>query len=183
MATPPTFSAGSVLTAAQMNAAGLWLVKTQVVGTGVTSVAVPGAFSADYDAYKITWTGGSISTSTGVSFQLRTSGGSTSVTGYYGALPFVTYAGVNAGVADSNAAQFTFAGGGDGVSFAQVDLTLLNPFAAGYTNISASVVTGTYAGFYNGVHAVATSYTDFVLDPQLTATMTGGTIRVYGYRQ
>jgi hypothetical protein len=42
MATPPDFSSGAVLTAAQMNSVGLWLVKTQTVGTAVSSVAVTG---------------------------------------------------------------------------------------------------------------------------------------------
>jgi hypothetical protein len=42
MATPPDFSSGAVLTAAQMNSVGLWLVKTQTVGTTVSSVAVTG---------------------------------------------------------------------------------------------------------------------------------------------
>ena len=49
MATPPTFSSGSVLTAAQMNAVGLWLVKTQTVGTAVSSVSVTDVFSSNYD--------------------------------------------------------------------------------------------------------------------------------------
>ena len=53
MATPPVFSAGAVLTAAQMNAVGLWEIKTQTIGTGVASFEVTGAFSSDYDNYKI----------------------------------------------------------------------------------------------------------------------------------
>jgi hypothetical protein len=182
MATPPTFSSGAILTAAQMNSVGLWLVKSQTVGTAVSSVTVTGAFSADYDAYKIIWTGGTVSTSAAIGLQLRTAGGSTSTTAYYGGMPYVTYAGVGAAASDTNAAQFTFAGGGDNAAFGQIDLTLLNPFLAKYTNISSSVVTGSYGGQYNGVHTVATSYSDFVLDPFSTATMTGGTIRVYGYR-
>lgn len=182
MATPPTFTAGSILTAAQMNAAGLWLVKTQTVGAGVTSVTVEGAFNADYDAYKITWTGGTLSTSAPIGLQMRTSAGSVSNTNYYGGLSYTTYSGLPQGVADSNASQFTFAGAGDNNTFGQIDLTLLNPFLTKYTIICSSVVSGTYGGQYNGVHSLANSYTSFVLDPFTTTTMTGGTIRVYGYR-
>jgi hypothetical protein len=58
MATPPDFSSGAVLTAAQMNSVGLWLVKTQAVAAGVSSIVVTNAFSTDYDNYKITYTGG-----------------------------------------------------------------------------------------------------------------------------
>ena len=51
--TYPVFATGDVLNASDMNAVGLWLVKTQTIGSGVGSVAVTGAFSADYDNYKI----------------------------------------------------------------------------------------------------------------------------------
>ncbi len=47
--TYPSFSAGDILTAADMNAVGLWLVKTQTVGTAVASVTVTDAFSSTYD--------------------------------------------------------------------------------------------------------------------------------------
>ena len=66
MATPPAFSAGAVLTAAQMNAVGLWLVTpTSVAGTGVslsgatvsysaaTTVSVNGCFTTDFKQYRI----------------------------------------------------------------------------------------------------------------------------------
>jgi len=47
--TYPSFTSGDILTAADMNAVGLWLVKTQTVGTAVSSVQVTGAFSSTYD--------------------------------------------------------------------------------------------------------------------------------------
>jgi hypothetical protein len=65
MATPPDFTTGAVLTAAQMNAVGLWLVKTQTVGSAVPDVTVTDAFSADYDNYKILYTGGTASGAVG----------------------------------------------------------------------------------------------------------------------
>ena len=43
----PVFASGDVLNASDMNGVGLWLVKTQTIGTGVSSVVVTGAFSAD----------------------------------------------------------------------------------------------------------------------------------------
>ena len=52
MTTPPTFSAGQVLTAAQMNKVGLWLVNTTSF-SGVSSVTLPSVFTSDYDNYKI----------------------------------------------------------------------------------------------------------------------------------
>ncbi len=70
MATPPDFTVGQVLTAAQMNSIGLFRVTTCTVssvggtaatvsngvvtiGTGNTSVTVNNAFSSDYQSYRI----------------------------------------------------------------------------------------------------------------------------------
>ena len=88
--TYPTFNSGDVLTAAEMNAVGLWLVKTQTIGTAVSSVTVTGAFSTDYDAYQIVVTGGTFNTTLvwGV-FQFS----SAHTTGYYGAAQFIDTAG------------------------------------------------------------------------------------------
>ena len=56
--TYPTFTNGQVLPASDLNAIGLWLVKSQTVGTGVSSVTVSNAFSADFDNYRIIYSGG-----------------------------------------------------------------------------------------------------------------------------
>jgi len=73
----PSFNVGEVLTAADMNAVGLWLVKTQTIGTSVSSVQVTSAFSANYDNYLIILAGGS-----GTQAGLRMTLGATT-TGYY----------------------------------------------------------------------------------------------------
>ena len=52
MATPPTFSAGAVLTAAQMNAVGMWLIQTKTV-SAASEISVPGVFTSDYENYRI----------------------------------------------------------------------------------------------------------------------------------
>jgi len=74
----PVFTAGETLDASEMNAVGLWLVKTQTIGTGVSSVAVTSAFSTNYDTYRIVVSGG-VATNTDV---MRLTLGSTT-TGYY----------------------------------------------------------------------------------------------------
>jgi hypothetical protein len=51
----PSFSAGEVLTAADMNAVGLWKVATATATSGST-LDLTGVFSSDYDAYKIVLT-------------------------------------------------------------------------------------------------------------------------------
>jgi hypothetical protein len=172
----PSFASGEVLTAADMNAVGLWLVKSQAVGTGVSSVTVTGAFSADYENYRVIYSGGSQSVTNAISLQL----GSTN-TNYYGFMPFGTFnsATVN-GANDNNTAFFTFAGGGDS-NTSVVSCDVINPFLTRRTEFMSRCRYGAVYGHYVGVQDSATSFTAFTIAP-LSGTFTGGTIRVYGYR-
>ena len=184
MATPPTFSAGAVLTAAQMNQLGCFLVKTQAVGSGVSSVTVNDCFTADYDNYKVIYSGGQNSTAVNLHLQL-TLGGTASTTGYYGVLVWgnLTTA-VVAGATDNNASQFSFAGGGAGPNngAASVDVDLLNPAQTMRTRLhNAQVLYSTVYGTYTGLHDVGTAYDGIKLIAP-AGTLTGGTIRVYGFR-
>jgi hypothetical protein len=178
MATPPDFTAGAVLTANQMDAVGLWLVKTQAVGTGVSSVTVTDAFSADYDNYLITLAGGSASADG--DFQM-TLGATAS--GYYFALPYANYSGGSAVANTNNGASWQFVGSSK-TTLSTVNINVFGPFLSNETAISgiyigasASGVAGAFGGFLNNT----TSYTSFTLTPN-AGTITGGTIRVYGYR-
>ena len=58
--TLPTFTAGEILTSSVMNDVstlgnyqGLFHVKTQTIGSGVSSVTVSSAFSSDFDDYLV----------------------------------------------------------------------------------------------------------------------------------
>ena len=176
MATPPTFSSGAVLTAAQMNSVGLWLVKTQTIGSAVSSVSVTGAFSADYDNYLITVSGGVGSTA---SFFKMTLGAS--VTGYYQARNGLLYStGARSDGSDNNAAAWT-AVGSVSTNGLSMYLSINNPFLAKYTQQSGNYFASASAVIQAGEHQVATSYSSFTIAP-LSGTVTGGTIAVYGYK-
>jgi hypothetical protein len=179
MPTPPDFTNGTALDASSLNALGLWLVKTQAVGgVAVPSVVVTGAFSSTYDNYLILWQGGTMSGDTALKLQL----GST-VTGYYGAfLHTPNYAGSTAQSAgDNNSSSFTYGGGGN-ASQAQASLTVIGPNKSGRTYLnSAQISYGTVFGTYSGIEIGSAQHTGFTLIP-FSGTMTGGTIRVYGYR-
>jgi hypothetical protein len=176
MATPPTFSVGATLTAAQMNAVGLWLVKSQAVGTGVSSVTVTGAFSADYDAYRIIWTGGIGSTGINLGMKLGSA-----ATGYYGFLAYGAYSGLTVyGANDNNNSSFSVIGGGD-ASMMNCDIDVIDPFITKPTKVKGAFQNATGFGNYVGRLADNTSYTAFTLTPN-TGTLTGGTVRVYGIR-
>ncbi len=179
MATPPDFTTGAVLTAAQMNAVGLWLVKTVTIGSGVSSVPVTDVFSADYDSYRVVVSNGAGSL---VNPTLNIVFGST-VTGYewaYGAFSnTLTAAGVG-----STAGTFIPVGQSN-TNFTVTAFDVFSPFLAKYTAVfggnSYDLSNQQSRGPYNGVLKNTTSYTAFTISPA-SGTLTGGTIRVYGYR-
>ena len=182
----PDFSPGEVLTAAAMDSRGLWLVKSQTIGAGVSSVVITDAFSADFDAFKIIISGGVASLTRNLTFQL----GPTSVSGYntsyYYSINGRTFANTVDGLAGANATEFSYAGvaTADDISYS---LEVINPFLAKHTFVSStrifsSTTTGSATtGFC--VHRQSTSYSDFSIGLLSGgATLTGGSIRVYGYR-
>ena len=161
----------------------LKLVKSQVIGSAVTSVIVTGAFSATYANYLImvSNTTGSVANDN-YAVQMRT-GSTTSTTGYSSATNGVVYA-TNAVQTNSqnNSSNWSNTGRGlgasDKVSFG---FNLFQPFLANKTAInSLGVFGGDFAASFNGYHNVATSYDQFVLTTVL-GNMTGGTMYVYGY--
>jgi hypothetical protein len=177
MATPPTFTAGAVLTAAQMNSVGLWLVKSQTIGAGVSSVTVTGAFSADYENYLITVSGGTTSANGGIGLQLNNSTGSTySIAGTYG-----NY-GINSGVGFNPAAtvRWTDCLVGGGATYSG-SVFLSSPFASRATTGWTDATSPTSFYKFSLVDTSTNSSTGFTFTP-ISGTFTGGTIRVYGYR-
>jgi len=172
----PVFASGDVLNASDMNGVGLWLVKTQAVGSAVASVTVTGAFSADYENYKIVYSGGLGSTT----HNMRLAFGS-ATTGYYGAGLYSPSSGATPlAIGDNNAARFGYIGGGD-IYSSMLDVDVLAPFANTLTSVSGIINTGSNFGTYTGRHFPATSFTSFIMSPD-GGTLTGGTICVYGYR-
>lgn len=156
--------------------AGLSLIKTQTIGTAVSTVTVTDAFSADYPSYKIIVVGGVMAAEN--IFNIRM--GATA-TGYYGSLTgtaFSTSAAVNAGY--SNATGLFIGAGSTGAINANVEVHA--PFLTKPTIINSTwsrILTNGYAANLNGFLNDTTSYTDFAL--VTSSSFTGGTIYVYGY--
>ena len=157
---------------------GLVLVKTQTVGTGVGSVEVTSAFSSTYDNYLITLSGGTGSSDMTIGIHLGSS-----QTAYYG---FLNYGSPGSstplGATINNAANFLFAGGANSGQQPHLYVNVFGPNLAAHTKFTnGAYQNGANYGHALGEHRVATAYTGFTLVPS-TGTLTGGTIRVYGYR-
>ena len=159
--------------------AGLVLVSATTIGTTVASVTVSSAFSATYDNYLISVSGGIGSTD----FNLDMTLGSTA-TGYY--LNFSYQPVSSSTVTNGNASNAgSFASVGEGSSnVLSASIYLQNPFTAKVTTLSAGQLptkTTQYSSKCLGFLDNTTSYTAFTLTTN-TGTMTGGTVRVYGYQ-
>jgi hypothetical protein len=148
------------------------------IGNAVGSVTVNGVFSAAYDNYKIILNGGASSAQTNLIYQ---NGPANTTTSYYGALygaNFSTGAFVSAAV--NNGTGFTHAGGCD-IGTVSFCADVQSPFLAKYTTFTSSpVIYGAVRGAFSGDHEQGVSYTSFSLIPN-SGTITGGTIRIYGY--
>jgi hypothetical protein len=175
----PDFSPGEVLTAAAMDSIGLWLVKTQTIGTGVSSVTVTGAFSANFDDYIITLSGTSPNTS-GNWFEFGFD--TAASTGFYGNAYGINYVGtvINQNTANLGRLLITQTNAAQGSNAMSINVS--SPFASTRTGVYSTSNSGVGWLIAGGEHNPAASQTQFFIRPS-GGTLTGGTIRVYGYRK
>lgn len=170
-------SAWVFLSTSRANPVGLDLIKTQTIGTAVSSVEVTGAFSSTYDNYLVMVSGGVGSTN----INLRLTLGSTA-TGYSYAGFYAQYS--SAGVTGTNTNTATFMDVGyananaisSRIELESPNLEKRTIIRAQATGSSTTWYRFDYAGFLDN----ATQYTAFTLTCS-TGTITGGTIYVYGY--
>jgi hypothetical protein len=156
---------------------GLVLLRSQNLGTGVSSVTVSDAFNTNYNNYRIVF---SNTTGSGVNAMLLTFGSAS--TAYYGSQYYDSFNGGVTGTDRLNNAAFMscgIVGVSNGDTSTNFDVT--NPFLASRTMIHGTYYANVYSGWFGGVLANTTSYTSFTITPN-AGTFTGGTIRVYGYR-
>jgi uncharacterized protein YdbL (DUF1318 family) len=180
MSTPPDFTSGAILTAAQMNSVGLWLVKTQTVGSAVASVTVTDAFSSDFENYKIVISGGAGSTA-GATLNMTL--GATATGYYFGATASAFASATVTAINGNNTTSWSRAGVANTNSM-NGEIGLFSPNLAKRTHYNGQyvqTVTGGNAVSSGGFLDNATQYTAFTLTPS-AGTITGGIIRVYGYR-
>jgi hypothetical protein len=173
----PSFSSGEVLRAQDMNAVGLWLIKTQTIGAGVTTQAVTSCFSADYDDYIVTVSGGTTSGNTTMGFRCGTQ-----ASGYRLSYLYTSYTGTPLAVGTTSNASIEYVGFGNVTGLNSI-MQVSSPFLSGPTMVAADGGSiGNFAGHVTGIEPSNTSFTGLSI-LVLSGTMSGGTIRVYGLKK
>jgi hypothetical protein len=153
---------------------GLVLLSTTTIGTAVSSVVVSNAFSANYNNYLIQINDSVASTDNEIRLKLGAS-----TTGYNYSSFFLRYSGTTVNVLGNNTTSFVCGGGLTGG--VNISTTLINPFLAKYTFMQSTYTFTDGSSAISGHHSPTTSYTDFTITTT-TGTITGGTIKVYGYK-
>jgi hypothetical protein len=156
---------------------GLELIKTQTIGTAVSSVTVTDAFNSKYDNYKILVSGGAGSAATNY-LTLRLD---SVATGYQSSIVYTSYAGSVLGSAGhSNATSFLYTGESNTTTIG-ADINLTNVSTPKQTKIFCQFSDAANAGVFTGFCSSTAAHTSFTFTCS-SGTITGGTIRVYGYR-
>lgn len=175
-----SFTQAEKLTAADTNTylanGGLVYIKSQTIGTGVSTVTVANAWSSTYDNYRVTL-GGGVNSVDGSYLRIRFDGGGT--TDYYGTLYYDLYTG---------ATGFNRVAGGPagdvGITSTSQATTSFDVFGPNGTKRKyvSGVYSGGYIGYFGFQSIATTQYTDITFLAS-SGTFTGGTITIYGYRK
>ena len=184
----PVFSTGEVLTAANMNAVGLWKISSgSITAVSSTNYArIQTAFSSSYDNYRLIVNG---TGSAAGSITIRLGNSNTPAqTNYQFAVPYWYPTAGSDGVIRSSTSSTTFFNLGF-YSTVRTSITcdILRPFAAETTQFvgagtgQANSTLGNALYSLFGYHDTATSYSELFIGTNGTTTFTG-TYALYGYR-
>ena len=183
----PVFASGDVLTASDMNAVGLWLVKTVTIPASPVSTAVDvtSCFSADYENYQVVYT--AQGNGSAVFHNLQMLSGTTPAASLYyrNGTTMTSNSTTVAGNAAANTASFDLGAQQAATEEFSGIINFQFPFAARQTAIQGYESTFASGFGYNytfqGCHAVNTSYNGFRISVS-TGSFNTGSIRVYGLR-
>lgn len=181
------YSVGDTYTQSQTNSlldakspvstTGLVLISSTAIGSAVSFVTVNNAFSAAHNNYLIIMDGSTASAVGNFVFlTLNNSAGST----YNYSGNYHPYGGAN--VIDTGSSQariYVAQSGADNTTGFNLVVSL--PFATLKTTTTSQFATASYSGRYGGFDNNAVSHTGFTISIT-SGTLTGGTIKVYGYK-
>ena len=171
------WAAGDVLTAADLNNyAGLVLVKSQAIGSGVSSVTVTGAFSSAFRRYHLQISELQGSTYANLRFNFTSSSGL-----YYAALTGTVFNNTDrVAVTNGSSSYFDPLMQYSSAADAYGSFDIAAPYLAQRTVVQGTEWGSDAGCSFGGVNTGSTSYTGFTLTAS-TGTLSGGRIYVYGY--
>ena len=183
MATPPVFTAGQVLTAAQMNKVGQWVVTPKTTFTAAASVGASGVFTSDFDDYLLVVRATTSSTGSG-GFQLTLAG--TPASSLYSRQILTTNDTTVTAVRETAQANFLGVPQTTNGAFAGYNMLYINkpalavPTVLNMTAISSSGNFTTIRLFsFAGMHETATAYDGWSINMPGGQTTTGDYV-LYG---
>ena len=185
MATPPTFSSGAVLTAAQMNSVGLWLVAGGTVTSG-SSFDVNSCFTSDYDSYKIVLSNIRVAAAT-PDIQIRLMNGATPISaGYFYGITRVDIGAGTSSIVAGNGLTLWATGCIAGTTSTMASFEIHGPNSAQQKSFNSQATDSRGATSYQGitVTGTCTSTTACTGLRVLTASSTFANCRynIYGMR-
>ena len=133
MATPPTFSAGAVLTAAQMNNIGVFLI-AKTTFSAEPAVEIENCFSADYTNYliKMTYFG---SNATNSQFQFMTGTNTIDNAATYDRWGFYWNNGINGFNQTNNTSNFVANHFTAAKNYSTAEITIFQPYVANVNTV------------------------------------------------
>ena len=173
------WAAGDVLTAADLNNyAGLVFIKSQTITGTPTSVTITGAFSSQFQNYRIMGVGLDYST-TGNEVDMELGTGGVHTSNYYGVVSRFPFTGTINDVQYSNTSPLAIGYTNATIGAGTICVDFFGPHASVYTawaGYAASLRGMRVNGFYNQ----PTSFYD-VTFTCTTGTFVAGTFKVFGY--
>lgn len=161
---------------------GLTLIAAQTIGTAVSSVTVSNCFSATYDSYQVFINDSSASGTDYISLRLGLSGTPATGAVYDSGFVQTLYSGSSVSGAGSPGGTSVEYAGRCTAFFVELDCRIIDPFTIKHTRFHSQFTNGSTGAIHHvGLHRATTSYNDLVILSG-GSTLTGGTVRVYGYK-
>lgn len=171
-------SAWVLLSTGTANPPGLELVKTQTIGSAVSSVTVSDAFNSTYTNYRVTIDGsdGSVA-DTNIYLKFENS-----LSTYNWSQRYWSYGGAGGDGNQANTSTGILVGISSTDNDTSLSFDVFSPNVAQFTHATFVCSASNYFNTGGGVMKTATAYTSLIISCQAGLTLTGGTIRVYGYK-
>lgn len=159
---------------------GLNLITSQTIGSAVATIDISNCFSADYDQYLVSWRT-TPSTTLKLKAQFLTSVPAAITTGYYYAGWYSQYTSATLNGANQNNGSSYEVGSISASSQGSGQFTLLNPFVTDISYMTTQFVDAGNPYQYSGYNSSILALPSLRLTTS-TGTITGGYVKVYGYK-